>query len=154
VPAIVRDPRAEGGFVVNAFTEAVDVMPTICEAMGLEIPVQCDGLPLTPFLRGDAPPWWRDAAHWEFDWRSWANQGQWPWDRQAGRRHLAVRRCHESAYVQFADATWCCFDLKADPHWGVEVSDLDVGLGKAQSMLAWRGEHADRTLTGMRVGKD
>ena len=71
VPAIVRDPRyPEGrGLTVDRFTENVDVLPTLCDALGLPVPAQGDGLPLTPFLGGDRPTWWRTEAHWEFDWR-------------------------------------------------------------------------------------
>ncbi|MCB1269716.1 MAG: sulfatase-like hydrolase/transferase, partial [Microthrixaceae bacterium] len=81
---IVRDPRhpEAHGTVVERFTENVDVMPTLCEAMGLPVPLQCDGLPLTPFLRGEEPPWWRTAAHWEWDWRfALIPHGphDWPW---------------------------------------------------------------------------
>ena len=41
--------------VVDDFTENVDLFPTICEAMGIEVPAQCDGLPLTAFLSGERP---------------------------------------------------------------------------------------------------
>ena len=58
VPAIVRAPTLAGahGSVVEAFTENIDFFPTICEALGIEIPAQCDGLPLTGFLEGRLPP--------------------------------------------------------------------------------------------------
>ena len=51
---IVRDPRHPGthGTVVDAFTENVDVMPTLCEAMGLGAGA-VRRLPLTPFLHGE-----------------------------------------------------------------------------------------------------
>src|SRR5271154_4668737 len=60
IPCILRDPRAGAvrGAVVDAFTENVDVFPTLCEAMGLPVPAQCDGLPLTYFINGEAPPVW------------------------------------------------------------------------------------------------
>ena len=44
-------------------------MTTLPTPPGLAVPGQCDGLPLTPFLDGAEPPAWRDAAHYEFDWR-------------------------------------------------------------------------------------
>ena len=73
VPLIVRDPRpaaARGrGRQVRAFTENVDVMPTILEAIGLEVPHQCDGESLAPFLAGDAPVQWRREAHFQLDFR-------------------------------------------------------------------------------------
>ena len=54
VPGIVRAPGLPEahGSVVEAFTENVDFFPTICEALGLEMPAQCDGLPLTRVPRG------------------------------------------------------------------------------------------------------
>ncbi|MGA2520205.1 MAG: sulfatase-like hydrolase/transferase [Acidimicrobiales bacterium] len=154
IPAIVADPRrAESrGRVVEAFTENVDILPTLCEAIGAGVPAQCDGLPLTPFLRNEAPPWWRDAAHWEYDWR-WEyipfGPHPWPWDRRLESKHLAVLRSADAAYVQFGSGEWRCFDLAADPSWGTEVQDGAVVLDHAQRMLTWRSRHADRALSDM-----
>jgi len=153
---LVRDPRsgAARGAVVEAFTENVDIFPTLCEAMGIEVPAQCDGAPLTAFLRGEAPPWWRDAAHWEFDWRAGLipeGPHPWPWDRRLERRNLAVRRSDAAAYVHFGDGSWLCFDLAADPTWRTPVTDPAAVLKEAQALLTWRARHADRTLTGMLV---
>ena len=154
VPAIVRDPRypEQHGAAVSSFTENVDVFPTICDAIGVEVPVQCDGLPLTPFLRGEPPPWWRTAAHWEFDWRSTHiadGPHQWPWDRRLERQHVAVLRTDTAAYVQFGDGTWRCYDLAGDPTWKTEITDPAIVLALTQEMLTWRSTHADRTMTGM-----
>jgi arylsulfatase A-like enzyme len=154
VPCIVRDPRhaSQHGTVVDAFTEAVDVFPTICDAIGVPVPAQCDGLPLTPFLRGETPPWWRDATHWEYDWRDRLMERvphAWPWERVLERQHLAVRLDHDVAYVQFGNGSWRCFDVAIDPTWRTEVHDPAVVLRAAQGMLTWRSRHTDRTLAGM-----
>lgn len=156
IPAIVRDPRAAAGHgrVVTRFTEAVDIFPTLCEAMGLAVPAQCDGAPLTPFLNGEAPPWWREAAHWEFDWRGgFIARGPhpWPWDRRLEAMNLAVVRGEDAAYVQFADGSWLGFDLAADPTWRTPLADPAKLLEQAQALLTWRARHTDRTLTGMLV---
>lgn len=153
---LIRDPRpgAVRGAVLDRFSENIDLFPTICEAMGLEIPGQCDGLPLTPFLCGASPPWWRDAAHWEWDWRSsYLRDGShiWPWDRRLERQSLAVRRGGDAAYVHVADGTGLAFDLAVDPSWGTPLSDPARVLTEAQALLTWRARHADRTLTGMLV---
>jgi arylsulfatase A-like enzyme len=169
VLGIVRDPRHadQHGTVVDEFTENVDVMPTLCDAMGIAVPTQCDGVPLTPFLRGDDPPWWRDAAHWEYDWRgdliartgvsagpsddetsASVDAAAWPWDRRLERQHLAVRRDADSAYVHYGNGTWECFDLAADPTWRTRITDPASVLPKAQALLAWRTRHADRRLAG------
>jgi arylsulfatase A-like enzyme len=152
VLGIVRDPRRPGthGTTVDRFTENVDVFPTLCDAMGIDVPVQCDGVPLTPLLDGDEPPWWRDAAHWEFDWRGFLlddGDHPWPWDRRLERQHLAVRRDEQVAYVQYGNGSWECFDLLADPTWRTRVTDADTVLPAAQAMLLWRSRHAERTLT-------
>jgi len=154
IVGIVRDPTAPQahGTTVERFTENVDIVPTICEAIGVDVPLQCDGVPLTPLLRGEDPPWWRDAASWEFDWRSSYIDDHvepWPWDRRLERQHLAVRRSAELAYVQFGDGSWRCFDLAADPTWRTEVDDPALVLPMAQAMLTWRSTHAERTLTDM-----
>lgn len=154
VLGIVRDPSQPQahGTEVHRFTENIDLFPTLCEAMGVPVPAQCDGMPLTPFLRGEEPPWWRDAAHYEYDWRDIyiADGGHpWPWDRRLERQNLAVVRSDQYAYVQFGDGSWKCFDVGADPTWRTEVTDPAVVLPMAQSMLTWRSRHADRTMTGM-----
>jgi arylsulfatase A-like enzyme len=154
IPGIVRDPRhpEAHGTVVHEFTENVDLFPTICDAIGLDTPAQCDGMPLSPFLRAERPPWWRDAAHWEYDWRweyIFRGPHPWPWDRRLESKHLTVLRSEAVAYVQYADGAWRCFDLAADPTWCTEITDPDIVLDCAQSMLTWRSRHADRTLSDM-----
>ncbi|HEY4332609.1 MAG TPA: sulfatase-like hydrolase/transferase, partial [Ilumatobacteraceae bacterium] len=156
IVGIVRDPRhaRAHGSVVDRFTENIDVFPTICEAMDVPVPVQCDGVPLTPLLRGEQPPWWRTAAHWEYDWRDrFIRLGDhpWPWDRRLERQNLAVRRDETTQYVQFADGSSLCFDLAADPTGRTLLTDPATVLTKAQAMLAWRAQHTDRTLTDMLV---
>ena len=153
---IVRDPRAPAahGTVVDRFTENVDVMPTLCEAMGVPVPAQCDGAPLTPFLQGAEPPWWREAAHWEFDWRGAQLRNgphPWPWDRRLESKSLAVVRGAAVSYVHFADGTWLCFDLAADPTGRTPVTDPAAVLAAAQDLLTWRARHLDRTLTGLMI---
>ena len=154
IPLIWRDPRHAGGRIVDHFTESVDVVPTLAETWDQPVPLQCDGLPLTPFLAGDEPSWWRDAATWEFDWRFALipfGEYPWPWDRRLEKQHLTVRRDARTAFVQFDDGTSLCFDIAADPTWRTPVTDPARILAIAQDMLVWRSVHADRTLTGMLV---
>jgi arylsulfatase A-like enzyme len=154
VGAVVRDPRRTGvrGVATGLFTENVDIFPTLCEAMDLEVPAQCDGLPLTPLLAGEAPPWWREAAHWEFDWRGALiadGPSPWPWDRRLERQNLAVHRSDGAAYVHFGDGSSLAYDLAADPTWRTPLADPARVLDAAQELLTWRARHTDRTLTGM-----
>ncbi len=151
IVGIIRDPHHRGGLgtVVEEPTENVDIFPTLCHLLGEEIPLQCDGHPLTPFLDGERPPAWRDAAHWEWDWSDGELVGRDdPWDRSQDRQRLATLRTRTHAYVQFGNGSWRCYDLAADPTWQTEVTDPEVVLPLAQAMLDWRTRHLDRTLTG------
>ena len=108
VPGIVRDPTRPHmhGTHIDAFTESVDLFPTLCELIGEPIPRQCDGRSLTPWLDGRVPDQWRDAAVYEWDWRDILIQmgdHEWPWDRRLERSNLAVVRDDRYAYVQFGD---------------------------------------------------
>jgi arylsulfatase A-like enzyme len=148
---IVRDPRhpSTAGTVVSEFTENVDIMPTILSSLGRAVPLQCDGLSLEPFVAGTTPPFWRDAAHHEFDWRDLflsMPHDAWPWDRRLERHNLAVLHDASGAYVHFGDGSFLCFDLAADPTWQTMQSDPAIVLSYAQRMLTWRATHADRTL--------
>lgn len=157
IPCIVRDPRrpAAHGTVVDVLTENVDIMPTLCDAMGIDVPLQCDGLPLTPFLDGAEPPWWRTAAHWEYDWRfaliQLGAEFAWPWTRSLEKQNLCVHRTDDIAYVQFGDGRHLCFDLAADPTWRTPCTDQSRVLRAAQELLTWRMQMTDRQHTGFLV---
>ena len=153
IPLIIRDPRRpqSAGSVVTKFTEAVDVFPTLCDLLEISIPRQCDGRSLAPHLDGDEPDDWRDAVHWEFDWRFFTpgrDGRNWPTDRRSVGHQLTVHRSDDLAYVQFADGEALVYDLKADPTWRTLTDDPERSWAAARSLLAWRAQHAERTLTG------
>jgi arylsulfatase A-like enzyme len=56
VPLIVRLPGAAGGAVVDAPVSTVDVVPTLAELLGLDLPEPVDGRSLAPALAGGAAP--------------------------------------------------------------------------------------------------
>lgn len=153
IPCIVRDPSrpAAHGSVVDRFTENVDVLPTICDTIGAETPIQCDGWSLTPFLGGDEPEHWRSAAHWEYDWRDLFIDGLTPprTDPRLERQNASTLRTSTHAYVHFGNGTAVCFDLAADPTWRTTTDDPAVIVSLAQQMLSWRARNLDRTMTGM-----
>lgn len=153
IPCVVRDPRraAGHGTTVRHFTETVDILPTVCDLLGVDVPHQCNGASLVPFLDGAEPVPWRDAAHWEYDWReSFIAAGSAPQsDPRLERQNLATLRTDTHAYVQFGNGTWLCFDLAADPTWRTTVDDPSVVLPLAQRMLRWRAEHLDRSMSGV-----
>ncbi|MFI5036148.1 MAG: sulfatase-like hydrolase/transferase [Acidimicrobiales bacterium] len=147
-----RDPRrADPGATVHAFTENVDLLPTLSAALGLDTSAQCDGQSLVPLLDGVAPLW-RTSAHYEWDYRSGVVRSLPPqrevdWGLSA--LNLAVSVGEEIAYVQFGDGSYRCFDLAADPTWRTECADAERVLWAAQEQLIWRQTHLRRELTDM-----
>lgn len=147
-----RDPRESfAGSQVREFSENIDLLPTLSEALGLSPPAQCDGRSLLPLFKGE-PIEWRSSAHYEWDYRYFWITGRpriWPTDRTLSKQNLAVSVSDDIAYVQFGDGTFKCFDLSIDPTWRTECTDSDRILGAAQEQLVWRQQHLRRDMTDM-----
>jgi arylsulfatase A-like enzyme len=160
IVGMIRDPRQAAGHgqIVEAFTENVDLFPTLCDLLDAPIPAQCDGRSLRPWLTGNVPDDWREMATWEYDWRQWyitdsvdGSAIRWPDDRRLERQNLCVQRDERSAYVQFGNGDWLAFDLDRDSTWRTLLHDSAAVLPLAQRMLTWRSQHLERTLSGMKL---
>ena len=95
---------------------------------------------------------WRSAAHYEWDFRTYFIRGAttpWPKDRSLSLANLATSVSDDLGYVQFADGSFKCFDLVADPTWRTECHDSERVMRAAQEQLVWRQEHLRRDLTDM-----
>ena len=152
--------RKARGETIDAFSENVDVMPTILEWLGLEVPAACDGTSLLPFCQGLSGPKvqdWRAEAHAAFDFRHFPGL-------EGGRTlGLAPDQCSANLiwdrrykYVHFAGLPPLFFDLETDPHEFHDLADdpahHELVLEYAQKMLSWRMSHDERTLTNIRLG--
>ncbi len=160
VPLIIRDPRAthDGGrgSVVDAFTEHVDVVPTLLELLGADAPLQCDGRSLTPFLDGRPETDWRAEAHFEFDFRDAdSDLLEKAFGLTMEECSLAVLRDDHGKYVHFAGLEPIFFDLDRDPaqleNRAADPEYASAVLAYAQRMLSWRMRHQERTLSGMKL---
>jgi arylsulfatase A-like enzyme len=156
IVGIVRDPShpETHGTTITKFTENIDIFPTIAEALGQPVPIQCDGFPLTPLLEGNEPKSWRTAATWEYDWRFVLirhSTRDWPWDRRLEQFNLTTRFYGDKAYVQFGDGSWLAFDTDADETWRTPLTDTDAILKMTQDMLVWRTSNLSRELSGFLV---
>lgn len=127
VPMIIRDPREAANSVrgsrVNAFTEHVDLLPTILDALNLENTDTVDGHSLVPFLQGAPPPVWRDAVHFAYDFRDLTGKSV---ETALG---LASTECHFRAvrgerwkYVEFPTLPPLLFDMVNDPGEGTDLA--------------------------------
>jgi arylsulfatase A-like enzyme len=161
VPLIVRAPGCDmnpgRGSSIDCFTENIDIMPTLIDLFDRQIPLQCDGLSLRPFLEGRKPERWRTEAHWEIDFRD-VESGQ-PEKALGIRLHecnLAVIRDEWYKYVHFAALPPLFYDLRKDSDELHNLAGDPVYAGLvltyAQKMISWRMVNDERTLTGKKVG--
>jgi len=160
IPLILRDPRPEAdvtrGRSLPAFTESVDVMPTILDWLGGDVPRATDGRSLLPLVLGDHPADWRDAVTYEYDFRDvFYSHPETALGLPMDHCSLAVLQDEAGKYVHFAGLPPLFFDLREDPDqfvnragdpaYGARVKDY------AQRLLSHRMRHAERTLTHFRA---
>jgi arylsulfatase A-like enzyme len=163
IPLIIRDPRSQAdasrGTQITGFSESVDLMPTMLDWLGLDVPSQCDGFSLLPAIRdGVMPDGWRSEAHWECDFRNVRDDYV---ERHLGltmhQCGLSVIRDHQYKYVHSAGLAPLFFDLQKDPGEFVNQADnpeyQSRVLEYAQKMLTWKINHADRGLTETMLGE-
>jgi arylsulfatase A-like enzyme len=163
IPLVIRDPRdraASGrGERTTNFTENIDIMPTLLEAIGAVIPRQCDGRSLAPFLvGGGAPANWRAEAHWEYDFRDDVEAVKTDLGLAPDQCAMTILRGDRFKYVHFTGLAPLLFDLQADPNemnnLAGERAHAPAMLACAQAMLSWRMNHEERTLTHLALTAD
>jgi arylsulfatase A-like enzyme len=158
IPLVLKDPRAraEKGRVETAFTESIDVMPTILDWLGGEVPRACDGRSLTPFTQDGRPGDWRTELHYEYDFRDiFYSQPERDLGIAMDEASLCVVQDEAYKYVHFAALPPLFFDLRADPNQfrnlAADPAHAALVRDYAQKALSWRLIHADRTLTHFRA---
>ncbi|HIG40638.1 MAG: alkaline phosphatase family protein [bacterium] len=165
IPLIIRDPGQQAdatrGKILGKFTENIDIMPTLLEWLGVDLPEQCDGMSLLSTTRtGEFPRNWRTEAHWEFDFRS-IDKGE-DLEQSLGLTHhqcsLNVIRSTDYKYVHFTHLPPLFFDLRNDPREFVNQANnpeyQSRVLTYAQKMLSWRMNHDEQTLTHLTLTDD
>lgn len=135
VPLIIIPPggiTADRGSVSRALVELRDVMPTLLDAAGLEIPPGLDGVSLIPALTGE--PAGHDLIHGEHTALGqsiqWITDGRWKYIWWSGDGHEQL------------------FDLETDPD---ELTDLARQPGAEPQLAPWR-DRLIRALAGREDG--
>ncbi len=134
VPLLVQAPPAFGcptQVVCGAPVGLQDVMPTILDAVGCEIPPSVTGRSLMPFVRGETPAW-RETLHGE---HSGGRRPETAW-------HLLTDGHHK--YVWYSQTgREQLFDLDADPDEEHDLSpsaDLEPWRARLTARLTQRPE--------------
>ncbi|HWT57237.1 MAG TPA: alkaline phosphatase family protein [Rhizobium sp.] len=152
IPLVIRDPASgAAGGIVDHFTSAADIFPTLCERLGIEAKNGLDGLSLMPFVNGGSGQGWRDAAFWEFDFRDIAGgEAERYFRLKPNECNLAVIRDAQFKYVHFAALPPLLFNVSDDP---MELDNIAgdpayaaIRLGYAEKLLSLRARHLDQTL--------
>jgi len=172
VPLIISDPTRSTthGRQIDAFTESVDLMPTLLSLVDAEIPAQLDGCSLLPFLdgkevsgdtvsNGKSVTAWRKAVHWEYDFRDVVGrQAEEYFGLPSQACNLSVMRSEQYKYVHFAALPPLLFDLQEDPHETRNLAEepdyQSVVRACAEDLLSWRAQHLDQSLALSRITSD
>lgn len=118
VPFIVVDPAPEAdltrGSVDERFAEAIDVVPTMLEALGLPPNDHLvEGRSLLPLLRGGKTETWRDAVFSELDYSF--REARLLLKRKPSECRAIMVRTDRWKYVWWQDFRPMLFDLANDP---------------------------------------
>jgi arylsulfatase A-like enzyme len=156
IPLVIKDAgeNARAGEIEDGFTESVDVMPTILEALRGTIPRACDGISLMPSLSGGAIP--RQHLFYEYDFRDvHYSKPETSLGLHMDESSLCVVQDARFKYVHFAALPPLFFDLSTDPDCFENLADdpAHAALVRdyAQRALSHRMKHAERTLTHFRA---
>ena len=109
--------------------------------MDIDVPAQCDGYPLTPFLRGEMPERWRTAAHWEYDWRARRSPPHRTSGHGIGAREASPRRASRRPTTRMrssATAAGSASTSRRTRRGGRRRPTRPSCCPQAQSMLTWR----------------
>ncbi|MDP3611762.1 MAG: sulfatase-like hydrolase/transferase, partial [Rubrivivax sp.] len=152
VPFIVADPRAAAdstrGTVEPRFVEAVDVVPTVLQTLGLPVPThRVEGRSLLPLLHGETLADWRGFAYSELDY-SW-RQARITLAKDVQRCRAFSLRTERWRYVHWLDEAEQLFDLQADPQefhdLGQDVGSETVRAGLRTQLLDFLAARKHRT---------
>jgi arylsulfatase A-like enzyme len=122
-PLIVRVPGAAGnGRVCKRLVEFVDILPTLGELSGLELPANLEGTSFAPLLVNPDRPW-KKAAFTEFQ------------SNKAINRAVVTDRYRYAEWFYKNESIAELYDLKEDPWETVNVAD-DSANASVRSEMA------------------
>jgi arylsulfatase A-like enzyme len=145
VPLIICDPRANAdgtrGTAEPRLVEAIDVLPTILDAFGIEPPCHIlEGRSLQPLLHGAQPPAWRQVAISEMNY-GFRDDVRLPLKQPIDRCQGYMVRDSRWKGVFFDDLRPQLFDLESDPDefhdLGSEPAYAAVRERLCQHLVSW-----------------
>jgi arylsulfatase A-like enzyme len=153
-PLLIVDPRpaadATRGLASQAMVEAIDVLPTLLDALGVGLAPHehlLEGRSLLPLVDGGSPSW-RDAVFSEADYAF--RQARWTLGRRPDECRGTMVRTERWKYVQWQGYRPQLFDLQQDPDELDDLGgkDLPVEREMRDRLLEWSLTRKNRTTVG------
>jgi len=160
VPLIIRDPRSpqSHGTRTEAFTESVDIAPTLIEWCGGDVLPALNGRSLMPYLDGKKPEHWRQYVFSEAELGEpdIPTRFQQMHNLPSEQANYAVLRTKQYKYVHFnGGLPPMLFDLVTDPDETLNLANDDgyqsIVMTLSAQMLNHRMSHAEHSRTGMKL---
>ncbi|MHA7772322.1 sulfatase-like hydrolase/transferase [Roseibium sp. M-1] len=150
IPLMIRTPGGARANRVTAFTSAADIFPTLLDLWEVAPEHAPDGTSLRPFLEGQTPVTWRNAALWEFDYRLLLKQlpESFPPGAHQGSTAVLSRLGPDWQFVHFSGLPNVL--MRAAPEPAAPVNEAsgrpELVLASLDALLSTRMRHNDETL--------
>jgi len=163
IPLIIRDPKRRGtaGTQVEAFTESIDIAPTLLDWVGQPASLGFNGKSLLPFLEGETPENWRTHIFAEVDLANPVSPTRFEraFKVPANQCNYAVLRDEQFKYVHFnGGLPPMLFDMKNDPGETTNLANVEAHqktlAEMSAKMLDHRMTHAHHALSRMQITPD
>ncbi|MNX87881.1 Choline-sulfatase [compost metagenome] len=140
VPLIVADPRcaadATRGHASDALVEAIDIVPTVLDSLGLPQPPQwLEGSSLMPLVNGAAGARSKDFVVCENSY-AFRDDVRLPTGRPVESCHMTMLRTQRWKYIHYEGLPSQLFDLAHDPQELIDLGTRPEHAGVREEMQA------------------
>ncbi len=139
VPMIISYPgKFSEKMILANIVSSMDILPTICSAIGIEVPGNIDGLDLIPLLTGDRTNLNHDTLFWDTGHETAVRAGKWKY-RMAKDDWNAKYEMVEIELGEFL------YDLEKDPGETTNLADEHPSIFNSlkQAHARWRKKTKD-----------
>lgn len=148
IPLMIKAPGGAKANRVSAYTSATDIFPTLVDVLEIDPEHAPDGASLLPYLAGETPLSWRDAALFEFDYRQLlkANPDFFPAGIGSGSTSILSRLGPDWHYVHASGLPGLLLETTSGRLENKAAQNPDVVMTNLEALLNERLAHNDETL--------
>jgi arylsulfatase A-like enzyme len=152
IPMVVKWPgRIKVGVVSDQLWYFADVMPTLAELAGGEVPASCDGISVVPTLLDKGRQEQHEFIYWEYTGSRAVRMGNWKAICPGKRDNKQIRKTGDDGRLEivyeWSAEPWELYDLNTDLGERNNIADKHPGI--LEKMIAFaKGQHS-RNYQGM-----